>query len=107
MRLHYLDWLQELAVLGVFLFRAVHSFDSLVELHIKNTERGVLTTLFSGFSTPWGKPFFFTMTGMTSWFSLRRRTLCDTLARRGVSAISQKTDRKRCLLPIICRAPVR
>ena len=28
-RLHYLDWLQVLAILGVFLFHALHPFDFL------------------------------------------------------------------------------
>jgi peptidoglycan/LPS O-acetylase OafA/YrhL len=73
-RLHYLDWLQVIAVLGVFLFHAVQPFDSLVEWNIKNEERSVLATLFSVFFTPWGMPFFFTMAGITSGFSLRRRT---------------------------------
>jgi len=30
-RLHYLDWLQVLAVLGVFLFHAGHPFDDLTD----------------------------------------------------------------------------
>jgi len=37
-RLHHLDWLQVIAVLGVFLFHAVQPFDSLVEWNIKNQE---------------------------------------------------------------------
>ena len=36
-RLHYLDWLQVLAVLTVFMFHAVHPFDYL-DWHIKNAE---------------------------------------------------------------------
>ena len=35
-RLYFLDWLRVLAVLGVFLFHAVHPFDFL-PWHIKNT----------------------------------------------------------------------
>jgi glucan biosynthesis protein C len=73
-RLHYLDWLQVLAVLGVFLFHAVHPFDDLADWHIKNAERSVLATFFVGFFNLWGMPFFFLMAGVTSWFSLRRRT---------------------------------
>ena len=41
-RLHYLDRLQVLAVLGVFMFHAVRQFDSLLEWHIKYAERSVL-----------------------------------------------------------------
>jgi peptidoglycan/LPS O-acetylase OafA/YrhL len=73
-RLHYLDWLQVLAILGVFLFHAVHPFDDLADWHIKNTATSALATFFVGFFNLWGMPFFFTMAGATSWFSLRRRT---------------------------------
>jgi peptidoglycan/LPS O-acetylase OafA/YrhL len=73
-RLHYLDWLQVLAILGVFLFHALHPFDDLVDWHIKNAEKSILATFFTGFFNLWGMPFFFFMAGATSWFSLRRRT---------------------------------
>ncbi|MCK4899632.1 MAG: acyltransferase family protein [Anaerolineales bacterium] len=73
-RLRYLDWLQVLAILGVFLFHAVHPFDDLADWHIKNVEKSVLATFFVGFFVLWGMPFFFLMAGATSWFSLRRRT---------------------------------
>ena len=73
-RLHYLDWLQVLAILGVFLFHAVHPFDDLADWHIKNNDSSILATFFIGFFNLWGMPFFFTMAGATSWFSLRRRT---------------------------------
>jgi peptidoglycan/LPS O-acetylase OafA/YrhL len=73
-RLHYLDWLQVLAILGVFLFHAVHPFDDLFDWHIKNAEKSALATFFTGFFNLWGMPFFFLMAGTTSWFSLRRRT---------------------------------
>jgi len=73
-RLHYLDWLQVLAILGVFLFHAVHPFDDLADWHIKNVERSALATFYVGFFNLWGMPFFFLMAGATSWFSLRRRT---------------------------------
>jgi len=73
-RLHYLDWLQVLAVLGVIIFHATFPFSDLAEWNIKSTERSFLATLFSFLFTPWGMPFFFLMAGATSWFSLRRRT---------------------------------
>ena len=73
-RLHYLDWLQVLAILGVFLFHAFHPFDDLVDWHIKNAEKSTLATFFTGFFNLWGMPFFFFMAGATSWFSLRWRT---------------------------------
>jgi len=73
-RLHYLDWLQVLAILGVFLFHAVHPFDELGDWIINNEQRSVLLTFYGGFFTLWGMPFFFLVAGATSWFSLRRRT---------------------------------
>ena len=73
-RLHYLDWLQVLAVLGVFLFHAVHPFDDLADWHIKNMEKSILATFYAGYFNLWGMPFFFLMAGATSWFSLRRRS---------------------------------
>jgi len=73
-RLHYLDWLQVLAILGVFLFHAVHPFDDLTDWHIKNADKSALATFYTGFFNLWGMPFFFLMAGATSWFSLRRRT---------------------------------
>lgn len=73
-RLYYLDWLQVLAILGVFLFHAVHPFDDLVDWHIKNGEFSVLATFYTGFFNLWGMPFFFFMAGATSCFSLRHRS---------------------------------
>jgi glucan biosynthesis protein C len=73
-RLHYLDWLQVVSVLAVFLFHAVHPFDDLFDWHIKNAEPSTLVNFFIGFFAPPGMPFFFTMAGATSWFSLQRRT---------------------------------
>jgi glucan biosynthesis protein C len=72
-RLHYLDWLHVLAILGVFLFHAVHPFD-IFPWEIKNAEKSVVATLFIVYLGPWGMPFFFAMAGTTSWFALRRRT---------------------------------
>jgi peptidoglycan/LPS O-acetylase OafA/YrhL len=44
-RLHYLDWLRVIAILGVFLFHAVHPLD-LGEWHIKNAEQSTALTWF-------------------------------------------------------------
>jgi glucan biosynthesis protein C len=73
-RLHYLDWLRVLAILGVFLFHAVHPFDA-TDWHIKNTDQSLIITLvFVIFLYPWGMPLFFLLSGAGSWFALRRRT---------------------------------
>jgi glucan biosynthesis protein C len=73
-RLHYLDWLRVLAILGVFLFHAVHPFDA-TPWHIKNAEQSlVVTLLFVVFLYPWGMPLFFLLSGAGSQFALQRRT---------------------------------
>jgi len=72
-RLYYLDWLRVLAILGVFLFHAVHPFD-FNDWHIKNAELSMTITVFLGLLFPWGMPFFFLIAGTGSWFALRRRT---------------------------------
>ncbi len=72
-RLYYLDWMQVLAILGVFLFHATHPFDDLGDWIIKNEEITFWLNFFGGFFYPWGMPFFFLMSGAASWLSLRRR----------------------------------
>jgi glucan biosynthesis protein C len=72
-RLHYLDWLRVLAILGVFLYHAVHPFD-FPGWHIKNAELSMTVTVVLGLFFPWGMPFFFLIAGTGSWFALRRRT---------------------------------
>ena len=74
-RLHYLDWLLVLAILGVVLFHTIHPFDELGDWIIKNVERSAIVTFYGGFFTLWGMPFFFFMAGATSWVSLQRRTV--------------------------------
>jgi len=72
-RLYYLDWLRLIAILGVFLFHAVHPFDYLA-WHIKNAQQSEVVTYFIVFMFPWGMPFFFLLAGAGSFFALRRRT---------------------------------
>ena len=72
-RLRYLDWLRVLAILGVFLFHAVHPFD-VSPWVIKNGDLSETVTAFLGLLFPWGMPFFFLIAGGGSWFALRRRS---------------------------------
>ena len=78
-RLYYLDWLRVIAIVGVFLFHAVHPFD-LTPWHIKNAEQSTAVTFFIAFMFPWGMPFFFLLAGAGSYFALRRR-MAGTFAR--------------------------
>jgi len=72
-RLHYLDWLRVLAILGVIVFHAVHPFDY-IGWHINDPEPSVPVTLFIVSLYPMGMPLFFLISGAGSWFALRRRT---------------------------------
>lgn len=72
-RLHYLDWLRVIALLGVFLFHVTLVFSEF-DYHIKNAEQSPAITVFLAFLFPWGMPFFFLIAGAGSWFALQRRT---------------------------------
>jgi peptidoglycan/LPS O-acetylase OafA/YrhL len=72
-RLHYLDWLRVLAILGVIIFHAVHPFDH-ISWHIKDSAPSVPVTLLTVSLYPWGMPLFFLISGVGSWFALKRRT---------------------------------
>src|SRR6266511_4087116 len=72
-RLHALDWLRALALLGVFVFHALHPFD-LIDWHVKNDQRSFAITLLLLFLFPWGMGFFFLLAGAGSRFALRSRS---------------------------------
>jgi glucan biosynthesis protein C len=72
-RLHYLDWLRVLATLGVFLFHAINVFGPF-KYEINNAERSDVILMIQVFFFPWGMPLFFMVSGVGSWFALRRRT---------------------------------
>jgi surface polysaccharide O-acyltransferase-like enzyme len=72
-RLHYIDWLRVLAILGVIIFHSVHSFDH-IGWHINDPEPSVPVTLLALFLYPAGMPLFFIISGAGSRFALRRRT---------------------------------
>src|SRR5512132_4318049 len=67
-RIHYLDWLRVLALLGVFLYHAVHPFDTL-EWHVKNADQSELITGVLVFFYPWGLGLFFLLAGAGAFFS--------------------------------------
>jgi len=61
-RLHYLDWLRVLAILGVFLFHTLRPFDE-IPWEINNSEKSVLAMLAFLLFLPWGMPLFFFLSG--------------------------------------------
>lgn len=73
-RLHYLDWLRVLAVMGVVIFHAVHPFDT-IPWQIKNNDQSMFLTVILLFFNFWGMHLFFLLSGAGSWFALQKRTL--------------------------------
>jgi glucan biosynthesis protein C len=72
-RLHYLDWIRVLAVLGVFFYHATLPFDT-TDWLINNADQTMVLTILTGFLFPFGMPVFFLVAGINSWLSLQRRT---------------------------------
>lgn len=72
-RLHSLDWLRVLATLGVFLFHAINVF-SPFGFEISNAQSSDVIAFIQVFFFPWGMPLFFLVSGVGSWFALRRRS---------------------------------
>ncbi len=73
-RLHYLDWLRVLAILGVFAYHASRPFTH-QEWLIMNDDRSALVSLFFlVFLGSWGMPLFFLIAGASSSFALQRRS---------------------------------
>ena len=81
-RLHYLDWLRVILILGVFLYHVVRPFDPLIDWHINNPEKSdvILTLLL--LVNPWGIPLFFLVAGAGSKFALRRRSNREFIGER-------------------------
>jgi len=73
-RLHYLDWLRVLLILGVFLYHAVSPFRAGLDYHISNPEQSVTVTVIMVWVWPWALPLFFLVAGAASLFALRRRS---------------------------------
>jgi hypothetical protein len=80
-RLHYLDWLRVLAVLGVFYAHATNIYDSLY-WHIRSGEPNAGLIVLVVFGTQWGMALFFFLAGASSWFALRSRTSSEYIGER-------------------------
>src|SRR5437764_439401 len=72
-RLHYLDWLRVLAVLGVFYAHTADIFDKFY-WHIKGGEQNTGLLVLVVFGTEWGMSLFFFLAGASAWFDLESRT---------------------------------
>ena len=73
-RLHYLDWLRVIAIVGVWAYHSARPF-MLQDWLINNPQKSpAITLLFLVFLGSLGMPLFFMMAGAGCQFALRRRT---------------------------------
>ncbi len=80
-RLHYLDWLRVLAVLGVFYAHALNIYDSLY-WRIRGGEENAGLIVLVVFGTQWGMTLFFFLAGASAWFALESRTSGQFISER-------------------------
>ena len=73
-RLHYLDWLRVILILGVFLYHAASPFREGFDWHINNPEPSATASTIMILVWPWALPLFFFVAGAASMFALRRRS---------------------------------
>ena len=78
-RLHYLDWLRMLVVLGVFYAHTASIFDLFYHWQIENNSKVYALVVFG---SQWGMALVFLLAGMSAWFSLGSRTSRQFLAER-------------------------
>jgi peptidoglycan/LPS O-acetylase OafA/YrhL len=71
-RVHYLDWLRVLALLGVFVYHTMRPFDTM-DWHVKNAEQSEAVTILL-VSLFWGLALFFLLAGAASALALRWRS---------------------------------
>jgi hypothetical protein len=80
-RLHYLDWLRVLAVLGVFYAHTTNIYDSLY-WHIRGGDQNAGLMVLVVFGTQWGMSLFFFLAGASAWFALESRTSGQFISER-------------------------
>lgn len=80
-RLHYLDWLRVLAVLGVFYAHAVDIFD-MYHWHIRAIPQNAGLIDLAVFGTQWGMSLFFFLAGAGAWFALTSRSSHQFISER-------------------------
>ncbi len=80
-RLHYLDWLRVLAVLGVFYAHANYINNSLYwHIGVGDQSSGLMVLVV--FGTQWGMALFFFLAGSSSRFALESRTSREYISER-------------------------
>jgi len=80
-RLHYLDWLRVLVVLGVFCAHIISIFDTYY-WHLRTEQGTTGLEAFVAFGTQWGMSLLFLLSGASAWFALHSRTATQFLGER-------------------------
>ena len=80
-RVHYVDWLRALAVLGVFVYHSLQPF-STDDWHVKNDRLSEVVGGVISFIDPWGIAFFFLIAGASTFLALRWRTASQYVGER-------------------------
>lgn len=70
-RVHWVDWLKILAVLGVFIYHSAMVY-AYVNWVVSNADRSLVLTLFAGAGFSMGMPLLFLLSGAASFFALRK-----------------------------------
>ena len=73
-RQYYLDWLRVITICLVFLFHCSRFFDA-DDWHVKNAVVSPVATFFSFFMVQWMMPLFFFISGASTWFALKSKTI--------------------------------
>jgi glucan biosynthesis protein C len=69
-RLHWLDWLKVLVVLGVFYYHSAMLFAYAPWL-LSNPQKSIALSVFAGWGYTFGMPLLFFLSGAGAWFALR------------------------------------
>ena len=81
MRHNYVDNLRWLVVLLLFPYHTARIFDNLENFYVKGMESTVFA-VFILFCNPWFMPLLFTVAGMSTYYSLQKRSYRNYLAER-------------------------
>ncbi|GAA0938859.1 acyltransferase family protein [Virgisporangium aurantiacum] len=68
-----LDVIRLVVVLGLVFFHASLVFDARDDFYVKNPETTDVTTIIAGLCVVWAMPALFLISGVGTWYSLRRR----------------------------------
>jgi peptidoglycan/LPS O-acetylase OafA/YrhL len=79
-RVHPLDWLRVLALLGVFVYHSMRPFDT-DDWHVKNVDRSGIVTVILALMA-WGLPLFFLLAGAGSGLAMRTRSAAGYVRER-------------------------